>query len=392
MSDSSPPLAGVTIVDLGRVLAAPFCTSVLAHMGARVIKVEKPGTGDDSRAYGPFKGGGSIYFASVNCDKESIALDLKRAEDRTIFESMLDRADVLVENFSPGVMDRLGYGWDALHARWPRLIVGALSGFGQSGPMSGKPAYDIIVQALGGLMSLTGHPGGPPTRVGASVGDLVAGLYLALGISNALYRRTRTGEGCMIDVAMLDCQIAFLEAAIASCSATGAVPGPVGTRHPSIAPFQAFETADSPIVIGAGNDALFRTLCAAIGREDLAADPRFASNSSRFAHVDDLQREIERTLRTGPAAHWLAALDAAAVPSAPIQNVAQAMSMPQAEARSMILPVDCSSIGTFKVPGNPVKISDVPERGMRKPPPALDADRARILAELVTSPRMHPTH
>jgi CoA:oxalate CoA-transferase len=218
----------------------------------------------------------------------------------------------------------------------------------------------------------------------------VAGLYLALGISNALYRRTRTGEGCMIDVAMLDCQIAFLEAAIASCSATGAVPGPLGTRHPSIAPFQAFATADHPIVIGAGNDALFRTLCGAIGRGDLAADPRFANNSSRFAHVDDLQNEIERTLGTKPAAHWLAALDAAAVPSAPIQDVAQAMSMPQAQARAMILPVDCPSIGTFNVPGNPVKISDVPERGMRKPPPALDADRDRILAELVTSPRMHP--
>lgn len=380
----------MTIVDLGRVLAAPFCTSVLAHMGARVIKVERPGTGDDSRSYGPFKGGTSLYFASVNCDKESIALDLKAPGDRALFESLLDRADVLVENFAPGVMDRLGYGWASLHGRWPRLIVGALSGFGQSGPMAHKPAYDIIVQALGGLMSLTGHPGGPPARVGASVGDLVAGLYLALGISNALYRRTRTGEGCLIDVAMLDCQIAFLEAAIAACSATGKVPGPLGTRHPSIAPFQAFETADSPIVIGAGNDALFRGLCAAIGHPGLANDPRFSSNASRFEHVDALERELELVLRARPSAHWLSALEAAGIPSAPIQTVDEAMRMPQAHARAMILPVECPSIGRFLVPGNPVKISDVPERGMRTPPPDLDADRSRILDELVTSPRLHP--
>ena len=262
------PLSGVTVIDLTRVLAGPYCTLVLADLGARVIKVETPGGGDDSRTFGPFIEGKSAYFMSINRGKESISLNLKEDGDRAVFEDLLAGADVVVENFRAGTMERLGYGWEALHARFPRLIYAACSGFGHTGPYAGRPAYDVVVQAMGGIMSLTGQPGGPPARVGSSVGDIVAGLFTAIGINGALYRRTTTGEGMKLDVSMLDCQVAILENALARYFASGEVPGPLGTRHPSIAPFQAYATADGHVVISAGNDALFATLCAALGRPD----------------------------------------------------------------------------------------------------------------------------
>ena len=222
------PLKGVTVIDLTRVLAGPYCTLVLADLGARVIKVETPGGGDDSRTFGPFIEGKSAYFMSINRGKESISLNLKEEGDRAVFEDLLAGADVVVENFRAGTMERLGYGWEALHARFPRLIYAACSGFGHTGPYAGRPAYDVVVQAMGGIMSLTGQPGGPPTRVGSSVGDIVAGLFTAIGINGALYRRTMTGEGMKLDVSMLDCQVAILENALARYFASGEVPGPVG--------------------------------------------------------------------------------------------------------------------------------------------------------------------
>ena len=228
------PLKGVTVIDLTRVLAGPYCTLVLADLGARVIKVETPGGGDDSRTFGPFIEGKSAYFMSINRGKESISLNLKEDGDRAVFEDLLAGADVVVENFRAGTMERLGYGWEALHARFPRLIYAACSGFGHTGPYAGRPAYDVVVQAMGGIMSLTGQPGGPPARVGSSVGDIVAGLFTAIGINGALYRRTMTGEGMKLDVSMLDCQVAILENALARYFASGEVPGPLGTRHPSI--------------------------------------------------------------------------------------------------------------------------------------------------------------
>jgi len=369
---SGAPLAGLTVIDLGRVLAAPFATSTLASLGARVIKVEHPDRGDDSRAFGPHVGGHSVYFASVNCDKESIALDLTCAADRAAFEMLLTHADVLVENFRPGTLARLGYPWERLHASHPRLIYAAVSGFGTTGPLAENPAYDIIAQALSGMMSITGHAGAPPVRVGASIGDLVAGLYLALGIVSAVHRRTATGEGCMIDVAMLDSQVAFLEAAITAHTAAGTDPQQRGTRHPSIAPFQAFECADRWIVLAAGNDRLFHELCAAIGRPEVAAEQRFATNASRLANVEALDAQISATLRTEPAQHWIAALHRAGVPCALIQTVPEMIRMEQVRARNMIIPIDDPQMPGASVPNTPIKMSGFDVATTRRRPPRLD--------------------
>jgi CoA:oxalate CoA-transferase len=369
---SGAPLLGLTIVDLGRVLAAPFATSTLASLGARVIKVERPGTGDDARAFGPHVNGHSVYFASVNCDKESIALDLTRTEDRTTFDKLLERADVLVENFRPGTLAQLGYSWQTLHARFPRLIYAAVSGFGATGPLSNNAAYDIIAQALSGMMSITGTPGAPPVRVGASIGDLVAGLYLALGIVSAVHRRSAAGLGCMIDVAMLDSQVAFLEAAITSHTAACATPQPRGTRHPSIAPFQAFECADRWIVIAAGNDGLFQDLCTALGLSEVALDQRFTTNASRLSHIDALDAEITRMLRTRPSDHWLAALHRMGVPCAPIQTIPEMISMEQIRARHMVIPIDDPQMPGASVPNTPIKMSDFEVAASRSRPPRLD--------------------
>ncbi|MSR69901.1 MAG: CoA transferase [Phycisphaerales bacterium] len=380
--DRTPPLAGIIVIDLGRVLAAPFTTSVLASLGARVIKVERPGDGDDSRAFGPHHNGKSLYFTSVNCDKESIALDLKNSADRLIFEELLDGADVLVENFSPPVMASLGYAWETVRARWPRLIYGALSGFGRTGPLSSQPAYDIIVQALSGVMSLTGHPGTPPVRVGISMGDLVAGLYMALGIVSAIHKRSSTGTGCLIDVAMLDCQVAFLEAAVTTFTTTHVAPQALGSRHPSIAPFQAYRCKDQWIVVAAGNDALFAALCAAIGRADLSGSANFATNANRVSRIDALEQELTATLATRDASAWIALLTCAGVPCAPIQSIEQMVAMPQVVAREMVVPVDDPALPTTCVPGNPIKMSSVTPRTSRRGAPDLDQDRAAILKEL----------
>ena len=242
------PLDGLLVVDLTRVLAGPYCTMVLADLGARVIKVELPHTGDDSRQFGPFVGGKSAYFMSLNRGKESIALDLKAEADRQIFDALLERADVLIENFRPGAMDRLGYGWDHLKDRYPRLVYAAVSGLGRTGPYAHRPAYDMVVQGMSGVMSLTGHEGAPPTRVGTSIGDITAGLFASIGINAALYRRTLSGTGELVDVGMLDGQVAILENAIARYSATGTVPQPLGSRHPSITPFDTFAAADGYVI------------------------------------------------------------------------------------------------------------------------------------------------
>lgn len=377
------PLSGITVIDLTRVLAGPYCTMVLADLGARVVKVEVPGRGDDARHIGPFVQGKSAYFMSLNRGKESIALDLKDGGDRRAFESLLAGADVLAENFRAGTMDKLGYGWERLHRDYPRLIYAATSGFGATGPYAQRPAYDMVVQAMGGIMSLTGHPGSPPTRVGTSIGDITAGLFTAAGVNAALYARERTGEGVMVDVAMLDCQVAILENAIARYFATGEVPGPIGSRHPSITPFEAYATEDGYVVIAAGNDALFARLCVVLGRDELAAEPRFATNAARTEHHDDLKREIEAVLAARPAAAWLSALEDAGIPCAPIQDVAQVLADPQVRSRNMVVSAEDAETGTLQMAGNPIKLSGYPDPSTRAPAPALDADGARIRREVV---------
>ena len=373
------PLSGVVVVDLTRVLAGPYCTMVLADLGARVIKVESP-AGDDSRSFGPFVEGKSGYFASLNRGKESIALDLKNDGDRVLFESLLEKADVVVENYRPGTMEKLGYGWEVMHPRYPRLIYAACSGFGHSGPDSHRPAYDLVVQAMGGIMSLTGHPGGPPTRVGSSIGDIAAGMFTAIGVNAALFHRARTDEAIKVDVAMLDSQIALLENAIARYGATSEVPGPIGSRHPSIAPFEAYATHDFPVVVTAGNDALFVKLCDVIGRPELAQNPLFSDNDSRVAHVAALKDELEASFTKQDRDHWLALFEAEGIPCGPINNVAEALAQPQVLARTMVVTTDDPVAGTLRMAGNPVKLSGFEDPAVREPAPELDADREAVLA------------
>ena len=380
VSGPAPLLSGVTIVDLSRVLAGPFTTMTLANLGARVIKVEMPGTGDDSRAFGPFVGKQSLYFSAINCNKESIALNLKDQNDRKIFEQLLAKADVVVENYRPGTMEKLGYGWETLHAKYPKLIYGAASGFGDSGPISKRAAYDMVVQGMGGIISLTGYPGGKPTRVGISIGDITAGLYLAIGLNAALYRRSISGIGSKIDIAMLDCQVAIMEDAITAFAKTGEVPGPQGTRHPSIAPFQAFAAKDGNVIIAAGNDHLFKLTSEALKEPALATDPRFASNDLRHRNVEALEIELEKALSQMTVAEALAALNDKGVPCAPINDIPHMMEEPQVKARNMIVTANCPVAGEIKVAGNPIKVVGLAESATVKPPPQLDADRAEILA------------
>lgn len=370
------PFAGILVIDLTRVLAGPFCTMMLAELGARVIKIENPDGGDDSRRFEPFRDGKSAYFQSLNRGKESIALDLKKPADCELLMTMVRRADVFVENYRPGTLDRLGLGYERLAAENARLIYAAVSGFGQTGPWRHKPAYDMIVQAQGGVMSITGQPGGPPTKAGTSIGDITGGLFTALGIASALYYRERTGLGMKVDVSMLDGQIAILEHAIMRYAALGRVSGPIGNRHPSIAPFEPYATADRELIIAAGNDSLFARLCRALDLVHLIRDPRFVTNSARVQNVDELEAALEAVLRQKPAAHWIEVLEAAGVPCTLINTVADAVEHPQVQARNMIV-----TAGGLRLAGNPVKLSAFPDPPTRRPAPDLDADGERIRRE-----------
>src|ERR1700744_637663 len=324
------PFAGLLVLDLTRVLAGPYAAMMLGELGARIIKIEPPVKGDDSRHIGPFiktKSGKvkSGYFMSVNRAKESIALDLKADGDRKIFEALVARADVLIENYRGGTMEKLGYGYDKLKDKHPKLIYAAVSGFGHTGPYAKRPAYDMVVQAMGGVMSLTGHPGGAPTRVGTSTGDITAALFATIGVTTSLYDREKTGRGQKVDVAMLDSQVAVLENAISRYVATGEVPGKLGSRHPSIAPFAAFATKDGHIAIAAGNDDIWARVCRVLGREELITDERFVTNVARVTHVHALAAEMEVALSAKPSKEWLAVLEAEGVPCGPINTVADVM-------------------------------------------------------------------
>ncbi len=376
------PLSGVTVIDLTRVLAGPYSTMILAELGARVIKVETPGRGDDAREYGPFVNGKSAYFISVNRGKESIALDLKSDGDRAVFEALLAGADVVAENFRPGTMEKLGYGWDDLKDRYPALIYAACSGFGHTGPHSKRPAYDMVVQAMGGIMSITGQPGQEPTRVGMSIGDIGAGLFTTIGIVTALYDRARTGRGRKLDIGMLDCQIALCENAVARYGATGVAPGPLGGRHPSITPFQTFRTLDGWMVVAAGNDIMFRRFCDILDRADLKDDPRYASNNLRNENQASLEPEIESMLVARSTADWLALLDPAGIPASGINDIATVMAHPQVEPRNMVVEVDDPTAGRLEVAGNPIKLSGFDDPPTRATAPDVDQDRERILEEL----------
>jgi CoA:oxalate CoA-transferase len=373
------PLAGITILDLTHVLAGPYCSMTLSDLGAHVIKVERPGTGDDTRAFPPFSKGKSAYFAAINHGKKSIALDLKADDDRAIFERLLPRADVILENYRPGAMERLGYGWEDLHKQYPRLIYGAVSGFGHTGPEAKRPAYDMVVQARGGVMSITGEKGRDPVRVGASIGDIVAGMFLAQGVLAALLDRERNGQGRKIDVSMLDSQLAILEHAIAITTITGTAPVPTGARHPSIAPFETFHGSDGLFVIAAGNDVLFEKLCVALNLP-LSDDPRFATNPARVDNARLLKRLIEAVTIDNTRSYWIAKLAAAGIPSGPIQSVDQVLRDPQILARNMVVDIlDRNGRAAFKAAGNPIKMSGLADPTVRAAAPDLDGNRGEIL-------------
>ena len=354
---------------------------ILSDLGARVIKVEAPDVGDDSRKFGPFVEDYSAYFMSLNRGKESIALNLKNLNDKKIFDKILSKADILVENFKPGTLDKWGYGWKEVSKKNPKLIYASASGFGQTGPLKSLPAYDMVVQGMGGLMSVTGQPNSAPTRVGTSIGDITAGLFTAIGINAALYDRQKTGKGMFIDVSMLDCQIAILENAIARYLSKNEIPKPMGSRHPSIAPFEAFKTKDSYIIIAAGNEKLFKELCLALNRKDLIEDKRFFSNDSRCKNMNELKKIFEEILTTKNTSEWIKKLTLKNIPCGPINNIKEAVESKQITARNMIVSANHKSIGNFKLAGNPIKMSSYNDEKTRGDIPDLDEHRKKILKE-----------
>jgi len=372
-------LSDIKVLDLTRVLAGPYATMVLADLGAEIIKIEQPGKGDDSRAYGPYKNGESAYFMSLNRNKESLTLNLKAPEGKEILKRLVERVDVLVENFRPGTMEKLGLGYDVLKEINPRLVYASSTGYGQTGPYSQRPAYDAVVQAMGGIMSITGQADGVPTRVGSSVGDIFAGLFCAIGILSALHERESSGVGQFVDVAMLDCQVAILENAISRYEFTGEIPRPIGNRHPSIVPFEPFDTLTSPIMVAAGNDSLWGTL-SDLMELDIPSDPRFITNPLRNENYLTLRPILAERFMTKTAEEWQAMFDKAGIPSGPINTVDKVVKNEQVLARDMILEVEHPVAGTTRIPGIPIKLSQTPGE-IRMAAPVLGADTEKLLSQ-----------
>jgi len=381
MSFAPPPLDGTTVLDFTRVLSGPYCTMLLADMGARVIKIEQPGRGDDTRAWGPpFIQGESAYFLSVNRNKESLSLDLKMPGGQRVIAQLLERADVLVENFRPGTMDRLGLGFGTLSIRHPRLVYCSISGFGQSGPRRAERGYDAVMQAEGGLMSITGDAEGPSFRLGVAISDIVTGLFAAQGIAMALLARVRSGLGQNVDIGMLDATAALLTYQAGIYFATGQPPQRMGNRHPSIAPYETFSAADGELVVAVGNDEQWRRFCEVIDKRGLAEDARFATNRDRVNHYDALRPLLAAALKLRPRGDWVTALKAAGVACGSVREVPDVLADPQIDARLMVETVEHVSAGAIRVLGVPVKLSGTPGT-VRTAPPALGQHTDRILRE-----------
>ncbi len=377
------PLNNILILDLTRVLSGPFCTMNLHNLGARVIKIEKPPVGDDSRTYPPFQEKTPIPFHAINHGKESIALDIKNNEkDREVFNALLQKADVLIENFTPGFMKSIGYDWSAVKAINPNIIYASISGFGHTGPNSNRACYDLVTQGLSGLMSITGHPQDKPVKVGTEIADIISGIYAALGINAALYQRTQTGVGSHIDIAMLDCLVALLPTTISPASATGLIPHAIGNRHPLLAPFDVYFTQDDPISICIGNDNLFAKLCDAMGRPDLAGDERFSTNPARVKNVEELTTLLNGALAKKTAKEWLEYFEEKHIPAGPINTVDQMLEDKQLKARNMLLSFADGFLGNTKVPGNPIKFSDTEDRCQLNRGPRIGEHTESILKEL----------
>ncbi|WP_372997449.1 CaiB/BaiF CoA transferase family protein [Lutispora sp.] len=373
------PLEHIKVLDFTRVLAGPYCTMILANMGAEIIKVERPGIGDDSREFGPFINGQSVYFISLNRGKKSIALDLKQPESIKIIKELVKEVDVVAENFRPGTMEKLGLGYEELKKINPRLIFATMSGFGQTGPYSRRPAYDMIVQGMGGIMSITGQEGGEPVRVGTSIGDIIAGMFGAIGILAALADRDISGQGRMVDVAMLDGQLAILENAISRYTATGEAPKPLGARHPSIAPFEAYKTKDSYVIIACGNDRLWESFCKLVGREDLLEMDIFKTNPDRVANVEKLKEYMTEITMERTTAEWDEYLNKNGIPCSPINTIDKLFADPQVLARNMLVEVEQPGAGKIKIAGNPIKLSGMEEELPSEPAPQIGEHTELIL-------------
>lgn len=380
------PLNGIKVLDLTRVLAGPYATMLLGDLGAEVIKIEQPGTGDESRNFGPFKNGFSLYFMSVNRGKRSVTLNLKTERGHAIFKRLLDQTDILVENFRPGTMEKLGLDYGTLKSEYPSLIYAACSGFGQTGPYAQQGAYDMIIQGMGGIISITGEPDGPPVRVGTSISDITAALFTTIGILSALHHRNQTGNGQFVDVAMLDSLVAVLENAVVRYFATGEAPKPLGARHPAITPFEAFASADGHVIIALGNDTLWAKFCEHVDRQELISDERFQTNADRTENHDQLFPILSEIMSQCTTDDWIDALGNIGVPCGPINAMDKVVTHPQVEAREMITRVAHQITGEVEVPGVPIKLSETPG-SVDAPAPSLGEHTIEVLTGLL---KMHP--
>ncbi|MEX2273745.1 MAG: CoA transferase [Vicinamibacterales bacterium] len=376
------PLDGITVLDLSRVLSGPYCTMLLADMGARVIKIEHPERGDDTRHWGPpFVGRESAYFVSVNRNKESVTLDFKQAGAAPVMAALLDRADVLVENFRAGALDRAGFGYESLHARYPRLIYCSITGYGRTGPRAQEAGYDAVAQAEGGLMSITGPEGGDPFRMGVAIADLAAGMYAAQGVLLALLARHRTGRGQLVDVSLLDSVVSLLSYQASSYFATGEPGARLGNRHPSIAPYDSFATSDGVFILAVGNDDQWQRFCGVAALPALAADDRYRTNAGRVNNYGSLVPHLRDALALRTTSAWLKGLRDAGVPAGSVRDIGETLADPQIEAREMIARVDHEAQKALKLLGVPVKLSDTPG-SVRTAPPTLGEHTARVLEEI----------
>jgi crotonobetainyl-CoA:carnitine CoA-transferase CaiB-like acyl-CoA transferase len=381
-----PPLAGLRILDLSRILAGPWATQLLADLGAEVWKIEKPGSGDDTRSWGPpwlgGEGGESAYFLSANRGKRSLAIDFTQPAGAELVRALAGKADVLVENFKVGGLAKYGLDWPTLQALNPRLVYCSITGYGQTGPYAQRAGYDAAIQAQGGLMSLTGEPDGAagagPQKVGVAVADLMTGMYAASGILAALRHAQATGQGQHIDLALLDTQVGWLANQALNYLVGGQVPQRRGTAHPNIVPYQVMAAADGHFMLAVGNDGQFRKLCEILGEVALADDPRYTSNAARVAHRDALIAALGALLRAQPAAHWLARLEAAGVPCAPVNTLDQVFADPQVQHRGMHFDLPHASGGDVPQVANPLRFSATPVE-YRRAPPLLGADTASVL-------------
>ncbi len=375
-------LEGIKVLDLSRALAGPYCTMMLADMGAEVIKLEMPGRGDDSRSYGPpFVEGESAYFMSVNRNKKSLTLNMKSERSTEIIHRLIKQSDVLVENFRPGAMERLGLGFQRVKEMNSQIIYCSISGFGQDGPYRMLSGYDQVLQGMGGIMSITGEPGGPPIKVGVAIADISGGMFAAYGIVVALYNREKTGRGQMIDVSLLDSQVAWLTYQAGAYFASGEIPQPVGSGHPVIVPYQAFKAKDVYVNIAAGNDQFWKKLCKAIGLEKLIDDPKFATNAKRVENREEIVKIISDLIITKNGEEWLKILTDAGVPCGPIYTMDKIFTDPQVLHRQMLKELDHPKVGKVKVTGVPVKLSDTPGE-VETAPPILGQHTQEILTEL----------